>query len=186
MSHQANFVEEHLEKASKCKASLDNHWLACTSKGTQPAKNAEQSKATQAMNDSEGNNNNPMDSPIAKTVRNGAKASGQGTEDVSESFSAKQGREERMKKFYIEDETKLRLEQARSERRKLELEMQMKELETKHQLLEEERELERKVKRTAEDNDDVLSQSTSARDKSHFNLIIEEMFQTGPVETTTF
>ena len=47
--------------------------------------------------------------------------------------------------------------------------MQMKELETKHQLLEEERELERKVKRTALENDDARSQSTSARDKSPFN-----------------
>ena len=46
--------------------------------------------------------------------------------------------------------------------------MQMKELETKHQLLEEERELERKVKRTALKNDDARSQATGARDKSHF------------------
>ena len=63
----------------------------------------------------------------------------------------------------------MQLEQARFERRRLELEMQMKELETKHQLLEEERELERKVKRTALENDDARSQSTSARDKSPFN-----------------
>ena len=74
-----------------------------------------------------------------------------------------------MKKFAIEFETKMRLEQARFERRRLELEMQMKELETKHQLLEEERELERKVKRTALENDDARSQSTSARDKSPSN-----------------
>ena len=47
--------------------------------------------------------------------------------------------------------------------------MQMKELETKHQLLQEERELERKVKRTAIENDDARSQSTGARDKSPFN-----------------
>ena len=45
----------------------------------------------------------------------------------------------------------------------------MKELETTHQLLEKERELEREVKRTALENDDVRSQSTSARDKSPFN-----------------
>ena len=47
----------------------------------------------------------------------------------------------------------------------------MKELETKHQLLEEERELERKVKRTALENDDARSQSTGARDNSPFNWI---------------
>ena len=47
--------------------------------------------------------------------------------------------------------------------------MQLKELETKHQLLEEERELERKVKRTALENDDARSESTSARNKSLFN-----------------
>ena len=45
----------------------------------------------------------------------------------------------------------------------------MKKLETNHQPLNEERELERKVKRTALENDDVRSQSTSARDKSPFN-----------------
>ena len=45
----------------------------------------------------------------------------------------------------------------------------MMELETKHQLLEEERELERKVKRTALENDDGRSQLTVARDKPPFN-----------------
>ena len=131
--------------------------------------NAEQSNATQAVNDNESNNNCPTDNPVAQTVQNGETASGQDTENVSETSSAKQRREERMKKFDIEFETKMRLEQARFERRKLELEMQMKELETKHQLLEEERELERKVKRTALENDDVRSQTTTARDKSPFN-----------------
>ena len=63
----------------------------------------------------------------------------------------------------------MRLEQARFERRRLKLEMQMKELETKHRLLEDEHELERKVKRTALENDDVHSQSTSAQDKSPSN-----------------
>ena len=45
----------------------------------------------------------------------------------------------------------------------------MKEPKTKHQVLEEERELESKAKRTAIENDDVCSQSTRARDKSSFN-----------------
>ena len=130
--------------------------------------NAEQSNATQAVNDSE-SSNYQTDNPVAQTVQNGATASGQETENVSETSSAKQRREEKMKKFDIEFGTKMRLEQARFERRKLELEMQMKELETKHQLLEEERELERKVKRTALENDDARSQSTGARDKSLFN-----------------
>ena len=102
-------------------------------------------------------------------MQNGATSSGQETENFAETSSAKQKREERMKYFDIEVETKMRLEQARFERRKLELEMQMKELETEHQLLEEERQIERKVKRTALENDDALSQSTDARDKSPFN-----------------
>ena len=126
--------------------------------------NAEQSNTTQAVNDSESNNNYPMDNPVAQTVQNGATATGQETENVSETSSAKQRREERMKKIHIEFKTKMQLEQAR-----LELEMQMKELETKHQLLEEERELERKVKRTALENDGTRSQTTSAREKSPFN-----------------
>ena len=74
-----------------------------------------------------------------------------------------------MKKFDIEFKNTIPLEQARFEWRKLELEMQIKKLETKHQLREEERELERKVKRTALENDDARSQSTGARDKSLFN-----------------
>ena len=89
-------------------------------------------------------------------------------ENVSESSSAKQRCEERMKKFDIEFKTKMQLEQERFKRRRLKLEMQMKELEAKYQLLEEERELERKVKRTSLENKDVRSQSTSARDKSPF------------------
>ena len=136
--------------------------------------NAEPSNATQAANDSESNKNYPTDSPAAQTVQNGATASDQETENASETSSAKQKREERMKKFDIELETKMRLEQARFDRRRLELQTQMKELETRHQLLEEERELERKVKRTALENDDGRSQSTGARDKSPFNWTPKE------------
>ena len=121
------------------------------------------------MNDSESNNNYPTDNLVAQTVQNGATESGQGTENASETSSSKQRCEERKKKFDIAFKTKMRLEQARFERRRLELKMQKKELETKHQLLEEEREQERKRKRTALDNDDVRSQSTSARDQSPFN-----------------
>ena len=85
------------------------------------------------MNDSESNNNYPMVNPVAQTVlQNGATASGQETENVSEISSAKQRREKTMKKSGFEFETKMRLEQARFERRRLELEMQMKEMETKH------------------------------------------------------
>ena len=104
--YPTNFVEEHLKEARKCKASLDYHWLAYISKGTQPAKNAEQSNAAHAVNDSESNKNYPTDSPVAQTVQNGATASGQETENVSETSSAKQRREERIKKFDIEIETK--------------------------------------------------------------------------------
>ena len=81
--YQANFVEEHLKEARKCKASLDYHWLAYISKGTQPAMNEEQSNATQAVNDSESNNNYPTDNTVAQTVQNGATASGQETENAS-------------------------------------------------------------------------------------------------------
>ena len=131
--------------------------------------NAEQSNATQAVNDSNSNSNYTTDSPFAQTVQNGATTSGQETESGLETSSAKQRREERMKKFDIEFETKMRLEQAQFERRRLELEMRMKELETKHLLMEEERELERKLKRTALENEDARSQSTSAPEKSPFN-----------------
>ena len=74
---------------------MDYHWLAYISKGTQPEMNAEQSNATQAMNDIEGNKNYPTDNPVAQTVQNGATASGQETENASEISSAKQRREER-------------------------------------------------------------------------------------------
>ena len=114
---QANFVEEHLKEARK------NHWLAYISNGTQRAINAEQSNTTQAVNDNESNKNYPTDNPVAQTVHNGATASGQETENVSETSSAKQRREEKMKKFDVKLETKMRLEQARFEWRRLELEM---------------------------------------------------------------
>ena len=131
--------------------------------------NAEQSNEAQAVNDNEINHNYPMDKPVAQTVQNGATASGQETENASETFSAKQKRKERMKKIDIELKTKIGLEVPRFKGRRLGLEMQMKELKTKHQLLEKERELERKVMRLTLENDDVRSQSTSARDKSPFN-----------------
>ena len=67
--YQANFVEEHLKEARKCKASLDYHWLAYISKGTQPEMNAEQSNETQAVNDSESINNYPTDNTVAQTVQ---------------------------------------------------------------------------------------------------------------------
>ena len=172
--YEANFVEDHLKEARKRKASLDYHWLSHISNGKQLARNAEQSNATQAVNDSENNSNYPTDSPVAQTVQNGATASGQETENASETSSAKQRREERMKNSDIELETKMRLEQARFEQRRLELEMQMKELETKHKLLEEEPELERKVKRTALENDYGRSQSTGAREKTPFNWTSKE------------
>ena len=126
MLYQANLIEEHLKEARKSKASLDYNWFAYESKNTQPAMNAEQSNTTQAVNDSASNNNYPTDNTVAQTVLNGATASGQDTQNVSETFSAKRSREERMKKFDIEFETKLRLEQTRFEWRKLELEMLMK------------------------------------------------------------
>ena len=94
---------------------MDYHWLAYISTGTQPAMNAEQSNTTQAVNDSESNNNYPMDNPVAQAVQNGATASGQETENFSETSSAKQRRKERIKKFHIECETKMRLEHARFE-----------------------------------------------------------------------
>ena len=93
--YPTSFVEEHLKEARKCKASLDYHWLAYISKGTQPAMNAEQSNTTQAVNDSESNNNYPTDNPVAQTVQNGATASGQETENVSETSSAKQSARKR-------------------------------------------------------------------------------------------
>ena len=143
--------------------------------------------ATPAMNDSESINNHPTGNPIAQTMQNKATVSGQDTENVSKTSSAKQKREERMKKIDIEFETKMRLEQARFERRKLELETLMKKLEIKHHLLEEERELERKVKRTALEKEDVRSQSTSALENSPFiGTRRREMSQTETVGLTTF
>ena len=55
--------------------------------------NAEQSKTTQALNDRESNKNYPTDNPVAQTVQNGETASGQETENVSETSSAMQRRE---------------------------------------------------------------------------------------------
>ena len=65
--YQANF--KHLKEARKCKAILDYHWMAYISKGKQPAKNAEQSGTTQAVNNSESNNNYPRENPVAQTVQ---------------------------------------------------------------------------------------------------------------------
>ena len=55
------------------------------SNGTQSAMNAEKSNAIQAVNDSESNNNYPMDNPVDQTVQNRATARGQDKENISES-----------------------------------------------------------------------------------------------------
>ena len=117
--YPTNFLEEQLQQARVCKANLDIHWLAYKSKGTQPEMNTEQSNTRQAVNESEINNNYPTDNSATQTLQNGTVANNQNTENISETSSAKQRREERMKKFDIEFETQLRLEQARFERRKL-------------------------------------------------------------------
>ena len=70
-----------------------------------------------------------------------------------------------------EFDTKLQLERIQFERKKLEREMQMKNLEMQRQLRERERELERKLQITTLEKDDILSQSTKARDNSPFNWI---------------
>ena len=44
--------------------------LSYISKGTQPEMNAEQSNASQAVNDSESDKNYPTDKPVAQTVQN--------------------------------------------------------------------------------------------------------------------
>ena len=131
MLYQANFVEEHLKQARKCKASLDYQWLAYINEGTQTTMNAQQCNATPAVNDSESNNNYPTDNPVAQTVQNGATASCQETENVSETSSAKQRREEMMENFDVEFVGTMGPEQARIKRSKIELEMQIKELEIK-------------------------------------------------------
>ena len=113
--HPTVFVEEHVKAARECKASLDYNWLAYKSKGTQPEMNAEQSNTTKAVNNSESNNNCPTDKPVAQKVQNGATARARERERecVSETSSAKQRREERIKKFEIEFKTKMRFEKAR-------------------------------------------------------------------------
>ena len=85
----------------------------------------------------------------------------------STKWSTNKRREERMKKIDINFATKS-CDYSRHAliEGKLELEMQMKELETKHHLLEEELELERIVRRTALENDDARPQTTSAQ-KNH-------------------
>ena len=107
MFYQENFVEKDLQEAKNCEAILDNHWLAYVSKGTQSAVNAVQSNAIQAANVNESNNNYPKDNPVFQTVQNVVSANGQDTENVFSTSSAKHRREERMKKFDIDFETKM-------------------------------------------------------------------------------
>ena len=77
--------------------------LACINKHRHATSNeCRERRVTQEVKDPESNNNKPMGNPAAQTVQNGATASDHETENVSETSSAKQRREERMKKFDIE------------------------------------------------------------------------------------
>ena len=80
--------------------------------------NTEQSNTSQAVNESESNNNYPTDNSATQMLQNVTVANDQNTENISETSSATQRREERMKKFDIEFETQLRLKPAKFERRK--------------------------------------------------------------------
>ena len=64
-----------------------------------------------------------MNIPVAQTMQNVATGSGQETENVSKTSSAKQRRDERMKKMDVDFKSKIGLEQARFELRKQKLEM---------------------------------------------------------------
>ena len=76
-----------------------------------------------------------------------------------------------MRDFKDELETKLRLERTHFGRKKLELEMELNELEMLHQLRERERELQRKLQTTTLEKDDVRSQSSKSLDNSPLNWI---------------
>ena len=114
----------------------------------------------------ESQNNYKTDHPVDQTVPNGAIASAHNAKKSPKASSVKQKRNERMKKFDIDFETRLQLEQALSKRRKLEKETHLKDIETKQQLPEGEREIGCKVRVTASENDDIGPQSTSARKES--------------------
>ena len=54
-----------------------------------PTMNTEQSSFNQALNESESRNNYPTDNPVPQTVQNRLTASGQDTENISETSSEK-------------------------------------------------------------------------------------------------
>ena len=91
------------------------NWKPSTTAG----RRADQSDEESAEGTPKDNQTNPQRNATEaeRKVQNGATASGQETENVSETSSAKQRREKGLKKFDIEFKTKMRLEQARHERR---------------------------------------------------------------------
>ena len=107
------------------------------------------------MTDNRSNYKHATKNSVAQTEQNGATSSSHDTENVSDTSSERKRRGERITKFEIEFGTKMQLEQARFEQRRLDLEMQMKELKFKRHVMEEEFQLERKMTRTALENDDV-------------------------------
>ena len=87
-------------------------------------------------------------------------------------------------KFNSEQGFATRADEENLELGKLKLEMQLTKIGKRN--LDEEREVERKVKRTKESSD-VHSQSANSRDESSFNRISEKkMSQLGSVESTNF
>ena len=130
-----------------------------------PANNVhqlEQNVGIPEFNQNHGNTSNATTNTVTRTIN-------QDTENASETSSVKLQVEERIKEFEIEFERKLQIERAQFDRKRLDLEMQMKELEMQHQLREKQRDLERQLQKTALEKDDFRSQSTKARDKSPFN-----------------
>ena len=132
-----------------------------------PVNNLNQIKQNVGMPEFNQNHDNTSYA-TTNTVKRIVQAINRDTENVSETPSVKRRVEERVKEFEIDFETKLQIERAQLDRKWLELEMQMKELEMQHQLREKERDLQRQLQRTALEKDELRPQSTKARHKSPF------------------
>ena len=104
-------------------------------KSTQPAMNAEQSNATQALVTARVTKTTQQKTQLLKQYKMEQRQAVKVRRMFRKHFQQSKKREEKMKIFVINFETKMQLEQPRFEQRKLELEMQLKELETKHLLL---------------------------------------------------
>ena len=165
-----NFVPKHIKQARECKSKLDIHLLPYIGKVMQQKSKAQEGNAVQAMHECESYNSYQTVSfyQFLKECKTEKPTTfGRQTRKVSE--TKRMVSENLERRIWKLNWSKIAMGTGTVLKTKIRAKMKSNKVKTKHQLLEQERKLEHKMKRTALENNDIRSQSKCLLNKSSFN-----------------